>query len=507
MEINEKNLSWDADEWIKKFENAKRTAGGTRPVRAEVFKNTLNIVKQKEYLSSNGTKVKLDKFWNENPLKDNVFCEREIRLRNPEHKYDTMVKVFNADCLAHAKVLLEQDSTPDVCVLNMASSLRPGGGVKGGAGAQEEYLFRCSDYLRFLFQYADPADFDCEQEYGIPRNSRHHYPLKRDFGGVFSCGVTVFRDTEAHGYMLLDTPWQVNFIAVPACNISRFNGIVPNWFESSTKNRIRAILRIAYKNKQRRLVLGAFGCGAFHNPPELVAKLFKQVLEEPEFQGLFKEIHFAIIEDHNSHGRNFNAFNSVLNYTQNCESKDSEPSDKETIENLLHSTGRVGVENVIENLQKGGFFTAPASKKRHNNFNGGLAKHSLDVYQIAMRHYQELKSSGKECSFDENSVTLCSILHDVCKMDEYIIVNGKPKHTGAYYQNKNNIKLHGIKSVDLLTKWGLELTDQEKEAIHWHMGGHALDASNLYHCSYYDASLRSPLVCLIHEADSVSADK
>ena len=81
----------------------------------------------------------------------------------------------------------------------MASAKNPGGGVYGGAGAQEEYLFRCSDYYRFLFQYADPASFDCEKVYGIPHNPRHSYPLKRNFGGVYSHGVTIFRNTEANG--------------------------------------------------------------------------------------------------------------------------------------------------------------------------------------------------------------------------------------------------------------------------------------------------------------------
>ena len=87
-----------------------------------------------------------------------------------ERKYTTEYKVVNQDCLAYAKYLLDKDGSDDLCVLNMASAKNPGGGVYGGAGAQEEYLFRCSDYFRFLFQYADPAMFDCEKEYGIPHS-------------------------------------------------------------------------------------------------------------------------------------------------------------------------------------------------------------------------------------------------------------------------------------------------------------------------------------------------
>lgn len=307
--------SWDAKAWLDEFEASKQIPGGTRPVRAKVFQSTLQIVTNGGYQTTSGVNIELDKFYNNKALQDNVFCEREISLKDPQKLFVTDIQVANQDCLAYAKSLLEQDSADNLCVLNMASAKNPGGGVYGGAGAQEEYLFRCSDYYRFLFQYADPASFDCEKVYGIPHNPRHSYPLKRNFGGVYSHGITIFRDTEANGYALLETPWKVNFVAVAANNIRRYmNGrtTIPDKFIPSTLSLIRTILRIAYNNGQRRLVLGAFGCGAFANPPGHMAQLFKQVFEEPEFQGLFREIHFAIIEDHNSHGRNVNAFKEVF---------------------------------------------------------------------------------------------------------------------------------------------------------------------------------------------------
>ena len=307
--------SWDAKAWLDEFEASKQIPGGSRPIRAKVFQSTLQIVTNGGYQTTTGVNIELDKFYNNKALQDNVFCEREITLKDPQKLFVTNTQVVNQDCLAYAKSLLEQDNADDLCILNMASAKNPGGGVYGGAGAQEEYLFRCSDYYRFLFQYADPASFDCEREYGIPHNPRHSYPLKRNFGGIYSHGVTLFRDTEANGYALLEKPWQVNFVAVAANNIRRYmNGrtTIPDKFIPSTLSLIRAILRIAYNNGQHRLVLGAFGCGAFANPPKHMAQLFKQVFEEPEFQGLFKDIHFAIIEDHNSHGLNYNAFQDVF---------------------------------------------------------------------------------------------------------------------------------------------------------------------------------------------------
>jgi uncharacterized protein (TIGR02452 family) len=59
-------------------------------------------------------------------------------------------------------------------------------------------------------------------------------------------------------------------------------------------------LRIAGKYAHDSIVLGAFGCGAYANPPHHIASLFKEVFAEREFKGYFKTLVFSIIDDHNS---------------------------------------------------------------------------------------------------------------------------------------------------------------------------------------------------------------
>jgi len=61
-----------------------------------------------------------------------------------------------------------------------------------------------------------------------------------------------------------------------------------------TKNKIRTIFRIALENGNDSLVLGAFGCGAFRNPPVQIARLFHDIINENEFNNRFKKIVFAI---------------------------------------------------------------------------------------------------------------------------------------------------------------------------------------------------------------------
>ena len=85
-----------------------------------------------------------------------------------------------------------------------------------------------------------------------------------------------------------------------------------DWAAAITKNKNRTIYRIGILHGHDSLVLGAWGCGAFGNPPEQMAQLFIDVLNEDEFHGRYKDIRFAIIEDHNSRGRNYQTFKNVI---------------------------------------------------------------------------------------------------------------------------------------------------------------------------------------------------
>jgi uncharacterized protein (TIGR02452 family) len=63
------------------------------------------------------------------------------------------------------------------------------------------------------------------------------------------------------------------------------------------EEKMRVILRIAVKNGHRQIVLGAFGCGAFGNPKEDVAGMWKSVLSESEFAGgWWQDVVFAVLD-------------------------------------------------------------------------------------------------------------------------------------------------------------------------------------------------------------------
>ena len=233
---------------------------------------------------------------------------------------ETKLSVVNNDCLFVGKQMLDEGLNP--AVLNMASAYRPGGGVLNGARAQEECIFRRSNLFMSLYLY-DRQMYDMVIEPNmdgmydlsfIPQG----YPMDENFGGIYSDDVTVFKDGN---YEWLYNPYQTAFISVAAMNINRalrqgeqilVDGRLSERAVAITKNKIRTIYRIGILHGHASLVLGAWGCGAFGNPPEQMAQLFVDVLNEDEFSGRYKDIRFAIIEDHNSRGRNYQTFKNVI---------------------------------------------------------------------------------------------------------------------------------------------------------------------------------------------------
>ena len=296
------SITWDSDTWLKKF---RADDADYRALRREVWENTRAIVEDNGYSLPDGNSVLLT-----DVKRYSQFYYKSFSIVFKRQKSPTEITVTADDCLDAAHKWVNDGL--EVCVLNMANRRNPGGGVTTGAGAQEEYLFRCSDYYKFLYRYAPYAE-----QYGVTR-SHYQYPLDRNFGGIFSSDVTIFRENESTGYRLTTKPWKVNMIAVAGMNSPRLviedgeERIAPELIEG-VKNKIRTILRIARDRGQENLVLGAIGCGAFHNPPKHVAELFREVLCEHEFFGAFEKICFAVKTSHTSKGdTNFSAFKEIL---------------------------------------------------------------------------------------------------------------------------------------------------------------------------------------------------
>ena len=154
-------------------------------------------------------------------------------------------------------------------------------------------------------------------------------------------------------------------------------------------------------------------------------------------------------------------------------------NNKEFFIQILRSTGREGVEEVIAGLESLGFFEAPASTVFHLNEPGGLLQHSLNVYREAMaiREKQIELLPDIEQRLPSDSVAIASLLHDACKAAIYKPVEKWRKDAQGRWESYRGYEVdysdlpvgHGEKSVIMLLRWGLRMTDDEILAIRWHM--------------------------------------
>lgn len=144
----------------------------------------------------------------------------------------------------------------------------------------------------------------------------------------------------------------------------------------------------------------------------------------------------------------------------------------ETYTQLLRSTKREGIENLISWLDnETDFKTAPASTQYHNSYVGGLMQHSLNVY-YAMLDFQPIIEFYE---LKDDTLILTALLHDLCKVNCYYGSLKNKKVDGEwvqvpYYEYDDRCPLgHGEKSVILIQQY-IKLTMLEIQMIRWHMG-------------------------------------
>lgn len=177
----------------------------------------------------------------------------------------TRVEVTGETSAAAARRLhTEQPALPPPLLLNFASAVSVGGGFLGGARAQEEDLCRASG----LYACLEP------QETYYAANRAVGHDLYTDHL-IHSPAVPFFRD-EAHA--LLEDPFPAAVLTAPAPCARALSAAQRAALPGVFERRIDRLLALAAAEGHRRLVLGAWGCGAFRNDPLLVADLFARAL-------------------------------------------------------------------------------------------------------------------------------------------------------------------------------------------------------------------------------------
>ena len=280
------------------------------------FADTLEEISTNEELRSNMERSVED---------SEVYSKSNIAL--PEDFYtkddtkDKVVKFFPYTSLTTAMLCMNKHKKNQrICVLNFASGTTPGGGVKHGSSLQEESICRETTLYPVIAN---------------PKFAESFYAKNKKAGRVYtdtciySPGINIIKngvDRNALRYGKLDYKrvQQIDVMTCAAPNLrskSGFNkynendsteavNLTDSEKEAIIRSRIKFILEAAEVNGVTDFVVGAFGCGAFQNPPEMVAKAFYDFYTTGDFS--FQLI-FAMFEKEASRPK-FETFYEIFSH-------------------------------------------------------------------------------------------------------------------------------------------------------------------------------------------------
>ena len=268
-------------------------AYATKSILRNMNQNNINIFNDTlDYIKSN--KTLSDSIFHSS--KTSIIYREKVTFNGKEIKRGIVTVTTNRTFEAAIK-LRNKYPNKRIAVLNFASATNPGGGVTKGSSAQEESLCRCSTLYpvlgsNYLFR-----------NFYLP-NRQEHNPLHND-KIIYSPNIVICKSDDGNYRRLRENEFvHVDVISAAAPNLrerptNRFNNDGYNHVSVSNKdlydlhiNRGRQIIESALVNNVDILVLGAFGCGAFKNDPEIVSDAYKDLMKE--YCKYFDEIEFAI---------------------------------------------------------------------------------------------------------------------------------------------------------------------------------------------------------------------
>ena len=258
-----------------------------REERVKIFEDTMDWINTDKDLSDSVNNAKNH---------TEIFYEDDYPEFNQKNICDTQITVTRHRSFEAAIKLHKTDCTSKIAVLNFANAFHAGGGVTTGSSAQEESLCRTSTlypliYRKYLrdtfykhhFERNNPKATDsliytegviiCKTDEDLPQRMKKEDWVKVD---VITCAAPDLRKKSNMHARIINNGTYMNDAELFGCHVKR----------------AVHILSCAAAKGADTLVLGAFGCGAFQNNPETVAKAYKTVLEI--FPNVFRRIEFAI---------------------------------------------------------------------------------------------------------------------------------------------------------------------------------------------------------------------
>ena len=272
--------------------------------RIEVFEDTLAWIEADPDLAASIPVAKKN---------TTVFYDNDYPEFNSSNKRNTEISVTEDRSFQAAMRLHKENPQAKIAVMNFANAFRPGGGVKRGAGAQEECLCRTSTLYPLIDRWTLRREFyDYHKKLNTSRASDTL---------IYTEGVIVCKTDEDIPVRMSKEDWvTVDVITIAAPDLrdksNQYapvlgNGTYMNNAELFGYHLKRAVhmLTCAAAKGADILVLGAFGCGAFQNDPEVVAEAYKTALSK--FPPVFEKVEFAVYCPP-GYSHNYDVFNSII---------------------------------------------------------------------------------------------------------------------------------------------------------------------------------------------------
>ena len=274
-----------------------------RKQRVELAKETVRIQEEGFYKTSEGETVQLSEAIKQCNENSRIFTQKDFPLKKTNKTYTTEFEVTTEYSIsACLRLAAEMPSDEKIACLNFASAKNPGGGMLNGSLAQEESICLCSCLYSCLTQFHDTFYEISRKD---PRDGLYHTML------IYSPRCVVFRNDV--NYQLLDSNTttttadetasnqsklvRTSFITCPAVNkgVALSKNISEAVISGEMRARAELVLRVAMEMGEQVLVLGAWGCGVFHNQPRDVADMFARLLKSGgSYEGVFRKVVFAV---------------------------------------------------------------------------------------------------------------------------------------------------------------------------------------------------------------------
>ena len=276
----------------------------TREDRIKIFKDTMEMIESDSDLMACVKKTKKE---------TKIFYENDYPDFNAGKLYDTVITVSGKRSYQAAMDMKKEDETLNIAVMNFANAFHAGGGVTSGASAQEECLCRTSTLYPCIYRRTLRDSF-----------YKHHNDLgdpKATDSLVYTPGIVIIKSDEDYPERIAtDERVKVDVITIAAPDLRNKSNMYAKILGDGTYmndaelfgyhvKRAIHMLTCAAAMGADALILGAFGCGAFENDPEVVARAYKTALQE--FPKVFKKIEFAVYCS-SKDSRNYETFSRIL---------------------------------------------------------------------------------------------------------------------------------------------------------------------------------------------------